>query len=105
MSKVTLDAGTCGYRVGIKAHKKGKKGFIVELVSPCEMVSNLNKELKDEVFDRKIFTSILDSPVYKLCSKHLKHVACPLPSAILKAIEVEDGLAVPKNVIMKIEEV
>lgn len=104
MSKVTLDAGACGYRVVIKAHKKGKRRYGVVLVSPCEMISNLNRALGDKVFGPEVFSTMSDSPIYELCSKHIKHVSCPIQSAILKAIEVEDGLAVPKNVIMKFEE-
>jgi len=38
-----------------------------------------------------------DNPVYVSAAKHLKHVACPVPSAILKAIETEAGLNVPKD--------
>jgi len=39
-----------------------------------------------------------DNPVYRSAAKHLKHVACPVPSAILKAIETESGMNVPKDV-------
>jgi hypothetical protein len=34
--------------------------------------------------------------------KHCFHAACPVPVGIIKAIEVEAKLALPKDVLMKI---
>ena len=33
----------------------------------------------------------------RMAAKHCKHTACPVPSGILKAIEVASGLALPKD--------
>jgi hypothetical protein len=103
MSKVTLDAGACGFKVVIKAKESGKRRYRIELISPCEMVKELNEEVKNREFGPEIFKSILDSEILKLSSKHIKHTSCPLPSAILKAIEVEAGLAVPRDVKIEVE--
>jgi hypothetical protein len=44
-----------------------------------------------------------DGPVtLKLGVKHCAHAACPVPVGIIKAIEVEAGLALPADVIIKI---
>ena len=37
----------------------------------------------------------------RLAAEHLAHPACPVPSGILKAIEVESGLALPKDASIK----
>jgi len=37
----------------------------------------------------------------RLAAEHLVHPACPVPSGILKAIEVESGLALPKDASIK----
>ena len=37
----------------------------------------------------------------KLAAEHLVHPACPVPSGIIKAIEVEAGLALPKDASIK----
>ncbi len=103
MARITLDAGACGFTVVIKAKESGERSCRVELVSPCEMVKELNEELKGREFGPEVFSSIVGSEIYRLCSKHLRHTSCPLPSAILKAIEVEAGLAVSSDVTMKIE--
>jgi hypothetical protein len=103
MSKVTLHAGACGFKVVVKAEKTGKNLFRVNLVSPCEMVKRLNQELSEREFGTEVLSSIKNSEIYGLSSKHIKHVACPIPSAILKAIEVEAGLAVPRDIKIKVE--
>ena len=40
---------------------------------------------------------ILKNPVYLAAARHLKHAACPVPAAVLKALEVEAGLNVKKD--------
>ena len=36
--------------------------------------------------------------IWQLAAKHRLHAACPVPVGILKAIEVEAGLALPADV-------
>jgi hypothetical protein len=50
-----------------------------------------------------LFKKMLDNPVYVRGSVCLKHTSCPVPWCILKAVEAELGLAVPKDVTMKFE--
>ncbi len=97
MTKVYLDAGSCGYQVVIIANKKkdGKIGIILD--TTCEMVKAMEEDLKSQ--DRKkVLRRIIDSPVYISASKRIKHVGCPVPMAITKAIEVELGISVPQEV-------
>jgi hypothetical protein len=39
-----------------------------------------------------------ESVVYQSAARHIRHTACPIPAAILKAIEVEVGIALPQDV-------
>tara|TARA_B100001971_G_C17687697_1_gene285428 strand:- start:162 stop:290 length:129 start_codon:yes stop_codon:yes gene_type:complete len=41
--------------------------------------------------------------MHKIASKYIRHLACVIPSAIVKAVEVEVGLALPKNAVIKIK--
>jgi hypothetical protein len=47
--------------------------------------------------------SHVHSEVYKCASKCHLHASCPVPMAILKAIEVEAGLALPRPVLVQFE--
>ncbi len=100
MTTVIVNSGACGYSVTIKA-KKGKDGKIsLSLTTDCEMVTEMLEDIA--VVDRfASLTGFQNNIVYRSAAKHLKHVACAVPSAILKAIEVEAGLNVPKDAVIR----
>jgi hypothetical protein len=96
MTKVTIQSGACGFTttVTVDKTKNGKMTLTVE--TQCEMVKKMCGEIG--VLDRFApLTGFSNNPVYLAAAKHLRHVACPVPSGILKALEVEAGLNVPKD--------
>lgn len=103
MSKVTVEAGSCGFKTVVHAEKTGEMNISVRVSSGCEMLTNMNPELAALNWRQGVFGPIGDCKVYEICSGHIQHTACPVPVAILKAIEVEVGLAVPVDVTMKVE--
>jgi hypothetical protein len=97
MTKVIVNSGACGFTVTITAEKGMEKRVLIFLDTACEMVRKMQTDIAS--VDRMVtLTGFVDNPVYRSASKHLKHVACPVPSAILKAIETEAGMNVPKDV-------
>ena len=100
MTTVIVNSGACGYTVTIKA-VKGKDGKIsVSLETDCKMVTKMLEDIA--VVDRMaVLTGFQNNPVYRSAAKHLKHAACAVPSAILKAVEVEAGLNVPKDAVIR----
>lgn len=104
MTKVDVKPGSCGFSVSISADKGPGKAISVTIQTDCEMVQKMAADIK--TLDR--FTALArftTNPVYHAAAKHLKHAACPVPSAILKAIEVEAGLNVAKDatIVFKVE--
>lgn len=97
MTKVRVEAGACGFAVDVTVRMDRDKNFHVSLDTECEMVKKMAGEIALLEF-RAPFASILHNPVYRSASKHLKHPACPVPSGILKAIEVEAGVCLPRPV-------
>ena len=81
----------------VEIEKKDSKTFTVAIASECKMVEKLGTELP-ELTMLDVFKRLLDNPVYKKGATCLRHVACPVPSGILKALEVEAGLNLPKDV-------
>jgi len=97
MTKVIVNSGACGFTVTIRAEKGKEKKIAVSLDTACEMVQKMLADIA--TVDQSVtFAGFRDNPVYQSAAKHLKHVACPVPSAILKAIETETGMNVPKDV-------
>ncbi len=96
MTKVTIRPGICGLNTVVIAEKEKKKVRLT-IVTDCDMVRAMAEELK-ELDIMATFTGFLTNPVYRAASKHLRHVTCPVPCGILKALEVEAGLALPRDV-------
>lgn len=97
MTRVVVNPGACGMESTIEIEKKDSRTYSVKVGSECEMVVKLGKEIS-ELTMMDAFKRVVDNPVYRGAVKCLKHVACPVPAAILKALEVEAGLNVPKDV-------
>ena len=96
-TKVIINPGACGFPATVVISKKDAKTFQVSITSECAMVSELGSEIV-ELAMLDAFKRVLDNPVYRKGATCLKHVACPVPSGILKALEVEAGLNLPKDV-------
>ncbi len=96
MTTVIVDSGICGFSVTITAEKEKDKKIRISLYTECEMVKKMLEEIS-LVDVKAVFERYQNNPVYKSAAMHLKHVACPVPSGILKAIEVEAGLCIPQN--------
>jgi len=96
MTKVKVQPGSCGFSVSIRADKGPGKAISVAVETDCEMVRKMAEDIK--TLDRfAALSGFATNPVYRAAAKHLKHSACPVASAILKAIEVETGMNVAKD--------
>lgn len=102
MITVTVDAGICGFVSTIKAESDDGETIRVSVDSKCESVAALGAEIGAVDGFSVGFAKFSESPVYKAADKHFKHAACPVPCAIVKAIEASANLALPKGVSMEI---
>lgn len=97
MAKAEINAGICGFKTTVLAQSNSSGTIHLTIESDCKAVCKLADQLQEvepfkEAFWRK-------GPVtHELAPKCLTHPACPVPSGIIKAIEVEAGLALPADV-------
>ena len=101
MRSLEVQAGACGYTAKITIHQVDEHHVRVEIDSLCDQITAMNRDLECLQWKGKgheVFRPMNDSAVYRSASTHIRHTACPIPSAILKAIEVEVGAALPKDV-------
>ncbi len=96
MTTLIVNSGACGFTVTVTAAKTAGGRIAISLDTACEMVQKMLEDIAT-LDKRAVFTGFLDNPVYRSAAKHLKHPACPVPGAILKALEVEAGLNVPRE--------
>ena len=101
MSTAEVYAGVCGHSAIIEVTKVDDKHVQVVIHSACEQITAMNPDLARIQWKGKghqVFKSMTESVVYQSAARHIRHTACPIPAAILKAIEVEVGIALPQDV-------
>jgi hypothetical protein len=102
-SKVTVDAGVCKMITVINAKTNEDGEVVLEIDSDCPNILKLSWNLKPEFAFMVVEEAMNKTQIYKLASEDLPHAACPVPSAIIKAIEVAGELGIKRDVHMTIE--
>lgn len=106
MAQADVWAGICGYRVEIEVTSLDRKHVSVTLRTECEMCQAMNPDLtrlQVKGKDHTVLRPAADSAVYQSAARHIRHPACVVPAAILKAIEVEIGAALPDDVTIRLK--
>ena len=98
MTKVRIQAGACGYTTVVKVVALNKNQVHINIITACRSLQRLNEELGVIDWTKGVFDRFCDSIIYKTAHKTLKHTDCPVPMAIIKAIQVEIKGSVSKNV-------
>jgi thioredoxin reductase len=101
VAKAEITSGVCGFTATIEAHQEGRKVKLT-ITSDCDAVQRLAEELTEvEPFQEITFRG--EGPrTLRAGVKHCHHPACPVPVGIIKAVEVEAGLALPADAIIKL---
>ena len=102
MTTVVVDAGVCGFSTKVEIYRLSARTVSVVLTSDCEMVSQVAEQIRELDWQDTLRES-KDSLVYKSALQCIKHTSCPVPLGIIKAIEVEVGVALPKDVAIHFE--
>ena len=103
MVEVIVKAGICGFVSEIKVETEDMEISKIAIDTDCAYIKGMEKELQDIDGVVEIFEKFNTSKVYEVASRHCKHLACPVPCGIIKGIEAACGLALPKDVEMKIQ--
>jgi hypothetical protein len=97
MTKVEVHAGVCGFKTIITAEAEDEQTIAVSLASGCPNLKGAAAELGSVDAYSEIFSKPHEGVVYKTLSKHVPHTACPIYVGVLKAIEAEAKLALPRD--------
>ena len=100
MASAEIESGICGFCTTVRTTAEGPR-VRVEFESTCGYVEKLAEQLTDVDPYREISYRGEGPVTLRLAAEHLVHPACPVPSGIIKAIEVEASLALPKDASIK----
>lgn len=100
MTKVTVHPGICNLITNVEASSEDGMEVMLNVTTACEAVKNMMTEL-GENFDA--FDICLkrhgENIFFNYASEHFPgHAGCSAISGIVKCVEVECKLALPKNV-------
>jgi hypothetical protein len=94
---LAVEPGVCGFHCTIEAIKtKDDKVQITISDSQCELVQ-LMSEFTEELTIKDLFLPMAKNPITQWAEKARCHPSCIVPFAILKAVEVEMGMALPRR--------
>lgn len=96
MASAEIESGICGFCTTVRTSKDGPN-VRVQFETTCQYVQDLAEELTQVEPFREISYRGEGPVTLRLAAEHLVHPACPVPSGIIKAIEVEAGLALPMD--------
>ena len=97
MARVFINPGICGFPTTVEIKKIGKREFSVILTTECEKLGQLATQI-ETLYLADAFTQAKDSRLYNAVADCQIHPACPAPVAIIKALEVEAGAALARDV-------
>jgi len=100
MTKLKILPGICGLITLVEANSDDGLDVTLIIKSDCDAVSKMFKEL-GSTFDSYDLCLVKpgEGPFYNYASVNFPgHCACPTICGIIKAVEVECKLALPKNV-------
>jgi hypothetical protein len=96
MARAEILAGICGFKTHVEACMEGE-ACALSIESDCGNVLKLAEELR-RVDPIQEITYLNDGPATLRLAKECSfHTACPVPNGIIKAVEVEAGLALPAD--------
>lgn len=104
MAHVEIHAGICGMQTQIEAMLLDDgQAVSLKVDSTCKDVLKLIEELGEVNAFQEISYRRTEPRTLQLAPKCLPHPACPVPAAIIKAVEVAAGLALPRDATIKVE--
>ena len=100
---VTVDAGVCKMKTVIHAVQQDDMMIRIDITSDCHNILKMSWGIDTVNPYTEVEARIAETEIYRRANDVLPHAACPVPCAIIKAIEVAGDLGVKRDVSIKIE--
>lgn len=101
MATAEISSGICGFSATVNAQMEGTK-VKLSIESECQAIQDLAAELTEVDPFQEITFRGSGPRSLEMGAKHCYHTACPVPVGIIKAVEIEAGLALPKDAVIKL---
>lgn len=102
--RVCVDAGVCKMRTLITAKDNGMGLIELDIKSDCPNILKMSWKLEPMSPYAEVEAEFSKSTIYKLANDAIPHTACPVPSAMVKALEVAGDLGLKRGVTIEFVE-
>lgn len=99
---VEVTPGICNLVAQITAEADDAFDVELQIESDCKQIQQLAERLQKIATLQELRRPINETEVYQAAAGAKLHVSCPVPSAILKAVEAAAGMALPADVQVRI---
>ena len=100
MTKVRVEPGACGLTCLIEVNRTEKYRAMVSLQSECKQITKLAEEITEIDFLKVMQGAFGQNHLFQSVPKCKLHQTCVIPTAIMKAVEAEVGMAVKKDIVI-----
>ena len=101
MAKAEILPGNCGFITIVETTLDGDVCKIA-IASDCKAIQKLAQELTEVNHYQEISFRRNTPLILQMGAKYCTHSACPVPVGIIKAVEIEAGMALPMDVTIKL---
>ena len=95
--RVCVDAGVCKMKTLITAKDNGAGLVEIDIKSDCPNILKMSWKLEPLSPYSEVEAEFCKSEIYKLANDAIPHTACPVPSGIIKALEVAGDLGLVRD--------
>ncbi len=102
MSTAKINAGICGFTTIVNVESEDLQMANIKIQTNCPSLKAMEGDPIEVDCFVECFGKIGEGEVFDWCRKYCKHAACPVPTGILKAVEIACEIALPKEVKIEI---
>lgn len=104
MATIKVDPGICGLMTELKVSSEDGMNAVFDVTTECPHIKELVAAVPSVNGYEEVFAKYGDGKIAMAAKTHCSHGACPVPTAMLKGVELVCSLALPKDVSIDIKQ-
>ena len=95
---IKVSSGICGMETTIHASCDDMQTVRIQAQTDCGQILRLSLAISQVDAMEELFSGFGKGKIVEAAKVNIRHAACPVPTAFLKAVEAAAGLALKKDV-------
>ncbi len=102
MSTAKINAGVCGFTTIVNVESEDAQMAKISIKTQCPNIKPLETDPLEVDGFAVCFGKVGEGEVFAWCRPKCIHAACPVPTGIVKAVEVACEIALPRDVTIEL---